>query len=163
MFREEQQQSHRRMHHALLGAFVFVSLSVPMSAPAATAANRLLLRQPGSVCHLLRRIRIRRFRKRAHHMDRRSQPMAIGPAKKTSVAQSDQQPAVTGTVTMSGEPIEQGVIEFHGGPEAKDKITVDIHDGRFSIPEGHLSPGQYRVEIRSVPDPADVDQAQDIP
>ncbi len=67
---------------------------------------------------------------------------------------------VSGTVTLGGQPLEQGKIQFQpvaGGPSAGG----DIADGEFTIPvDRGPSPGKYKVEIRSyqptgkqVPDP----------
>jgi len=99
----------------------------------------------------------------ARRFDRRSGCAAYEPKKKTPIAQSEQLPAVTGTVTMGGKPLDRGTIEFRGGPEAKNKISVGVRDGRFSIPEGELSPGRYRIEIRSEPDPESIDPVQGVP
>lgn len=54
---------------------------------------------------------------------------------------------VSGTVTLGGEPLEQGTIEFH--PTGEGTITGGtIRDGRFDIPatQGAL-PGEYEVRI----------------
>jgi len=87
--------------------------------------------------------------------------MAWGKSLEMSVVQPIPLPSVSGTVTLEGVPLGGGTIEFHGDAQPKEGVKVDIRDGRYSIP--NLPPGQYRIEIRSVPDPAKADRAQDVP
>ncbi len=57
--------------------------------------------------------------------------------------------AVSGTVTLDGQPLPAGIIRFD--PEARETgvpVVGDIKDGRFAIgqPQGPV-PGKYRVLI----------------
>ncbi len=85
--------------------------------------------------------------------------MAWGKSQETSVAQATPLPFASGTVTLDGVPVEGGTIEFHS--DTGEIKRGDIRDGRWSIP--NLPPGQYRIEIPSVPDPATGDPAPDVP
>jgi hypothetical protein len=58
--------------------------------------------------------------------------------------------AVAGTVSMDGEPLDYGAINFHpleSNAQAVGSGAV-ITDGEFSIPAAEgLTPGRYRVSI----------------
>ena len=57
--------------------------------------------------------------------------------------------AVSGTVTLQGKPLEEGIILFT--PLAKGPSAGgDIRQGKYQLPqEKGPSPGEYRVEIRA--------------
>lgn len=61
--------------------------------------------------------------------------------------------AVSGNVTLDGEPLKAGMIQFlPGDPSAKDATTggAPIRDGAFSISSDvGLVPGRYKVSISS--------------
>jgi hypothetical protein len=56
---------------------------------------------------------------------------------------------VAGTVTMNGQPLPEGVIQFYPTGNAKTTgANATIKDGQFSIPrEDGLVPGSYKVSI----------------
>ena len=58
---------------------------------------------------------------------------------------------VSGTVTLGGQPLAQGRIQFEpASPEAKAASGGEIKDGAFSIPRDQgPTPGDYRVMITS--------------
>jgi hypothetical protein len=88
--------------------------------------------------------------------------MAWGKSRDTSVVQPTPLPFASGTLTLDGVPLQGGTIEFHSDTQSKIEIRWgEIRDGRWSIP--NLPPGQYRIEIPSVPDPAKSDPAEDLP
>ncbi len=59
--------------------------------------------------------------------------------------------AVSGTVTLDGQPLENGVIRFVPQAEVKGpKASVAVNGGRFEIPaEAGPVAGRHRVEIES--------------
>lgn len=59
--------------------------------------------------------------------------------------------AVSGTVTLGGQPLAQGKIQFEpASPEAKAPAGGEIKDGAFSIPRDRgPTPGDYKVMITS--------------
>jgi hypothetical protein len=59
--------------------------------------------------------------------------------------------AVSGTVTLGGEPLTQGRIQFEpASAEAKIPAGGEITDGRFAIPRDQgPTPGDYRIMITS--------------
>lgn len=59
--------------------------------------------------------------------------------------------AVSGTVTLDGQPLENGVIRFVPASDVKGpKASVAIIGGRFAIPtDAGPVPGLHRVEIES--------------
>jgi hypothetical protein len=58
------------------------------------------------------------------------------------------EPAVTGTVTLNGEPVDGGAIIFTPDGVSGLKAAARIVDGKFTIPAGGgLSVGLNRVEI----------------
>src|SRR5262245_7572885 len=59
--------------------------------------------------------------------------------------------AVSGNVTLDGNPLPAGRIQFQPiGTERAPIAVADIEDGRFSIDRsGGPSPGKYRVMITS--------------
>ena len=60
--------------------------------------------------------------------------------------------AVSGTVTLNGEPLEEGQILFTP-LQAGQAANAEIKAGRYEIPENRgPSPGKYRVEIRAYED-----------
>ena len=160
---DKRQQIRRRTRDALASVFLLATLCASISMPPAIAGAPPLVAGSTSVCSRSHWTRIRRLCNVAQRFDRRIGSTASELAQNTSATASDQLPAATGTVTMGGEPMKQGTIEFHGGPEPKNKIKVDIRGGRFAIPEGQLPPGKYRIEIRSEPEPAEVHSVKDVP
>ena len=66
--------------------------------------------------------------------------------------------AVSGAVTLDGEPLPRGMIQFRPsdtGPASGSGVVggSTIEDGRFSIPRGMgLTPGQYKVSINASTD-----------
>ena len=55
------------------------------------------------------------------------------------------QPAVRGTVTLDGQPVENGGILFES---AGGKAAAAVQGGRYEVPSyRNLSPGTYRVEV----------------
>jgi hypothetical protein len=62
---------------------------------------------------------------------------------------------ISGTVTLRGQPLDEGVIEFHplDDPSPGQPVTKSgamINDGKYLIPKAHgLVPGKYRVVISS--------------
>jgi hypothetical protein len=59
--------------------------------------------------------------------------------------------AVSGTITLGGEPLAQGRIQFEPvSPDAKVTAGGEISDGKFAIPRDQgPTPGDYRVMISS--------------
>jgi hypothetical protein len=59
--------------------------------------------------------------------------------------------AVSGTVTLGGQPLARGTIQFEpASPEAKTPAGGEIKDGAFSIPRDQgPTPGDYKVMITS--------------
>jgi hypothetical protein len=59
--------------------------------------------------------------------------------------------AVWGKVSLDGQPLAHGRIEFHpASPEAKVSAAGAIQDGAYSIPRDQgPTPGDYRVMISS--------------
>jgi hypothetical protein len=61
--------------------------------------------------------------------------------------------AVNGAVTLKGQPLDQGSIEFipldqPAAGEAETKSGAPIEQGQYEIPRAHgLVPGKYRVRI----------------
>jgi hypothetical protein len=66
---------------------------------------------------------------------------------------------VAGTVTMDGQPLAEGAIQFSPAAGAEGRVTsatVPIENGQFSIPRAEgLVPGSYKVSISAVPVPRD--------
>jgi hypothetical protein len=62
--------------------------------------------------------------------------------------------SVTGTVSLNGQPLVQGNVEFVSQPNASPSIITgcDIKDGQFVLPAAHgLIDGQtYTVRFRSI-------------
>ncbi len=58
---------------------------------------------------------------------------------------------ISGTVTLKGQPLDRGTIEFSpAGPDTKSMSGATITDGKFAIPaQQGLTPGTYRVRISS--------------
>jgi hypothetical protein len=55
---------------------------------------------------------------------------------------------VSGTVTLQGAPLEEGVIEFHPREGVASKAGAPITKGSYKIPrESGLLPGKYKVII----------------
>ena len=57
---------------------------------------------------------------------------------------------IEGTVTLDGQPVEDGTITFYpeGGKDQGPNVPGEIKDGKYSIDSSrHLKPGSYRVEI----------------
>src|SRR5687768_3847834 len=68
---------------------------------------------------------------------------------------------VSGTVTLKGQPLDQGTIQFDPtAPEQGTFSGVGIQAGKYSIPaENGLAPGTYRVRISSAEPGPVVEQA----
>jgi hypothetical protein len=64
---------------------------------------------------------------------------------------------VSGTVTMDGQPLADGAIQFSpaaGSGSTPTSGTALIEKGEFSIPRADgLVPGQYKVSISGIPVP----------
>ena len=60
-------------------------------------------------------------------------------------------PAVTGTVTFDGQPVDGGAISFIAegvAPNQAARAGAPIVGGKYAVPAGKgLTPGTYRVEI----------------
>jgi hypothetical protein len=66
-------------------------------------------------------------------------------------SEGPQRVAVSGTVTLDGQPLENGVIRFIPHPDVKGpKASMSVTAGRFEIPEtaGPVA-GRHRIEIES--------------
>lgn len=62
---------------------------------------------------------------------------------------SDNRRAVSGEVSLDGEPVSGGSIVFLPATGDGSKGAAEIVDGKYAIPsEQGLPPGNYRVEIR---------------
>ncbi len=63
--------------------------------------------------------------------------------------------AVTGSVTLDGQPLSQGVIQFDPAQDNPPPVTVavaEIKDGKYVIERGlGPVPGNYKVSISSRP------------
>jgi hypothetical protein len=59
--------------------------------------------------------------------------------------------ALSGTVTLDGKPLEQGIIQFRpASAEEPVPAGAEIKDGRYTIPRNEgPTPGNYRVFITS--------------
>ena len=58
--------------------------------------------------------------------------------------------AVTGTVTLGGQPLESGTLKMIPEDESLRKVTAQIQAGAFTISEPNgPNVGTYRVEISS--------------
>jgi hypothetical protein len=60
-------------------------------------------------------------------------------------------PDIAGTVTLDGQPLKRGNILFQAEGEGGKRAFADVADGRIYLNSAYhdLSPGRYRVEIRS--------------
>ncbi len=61
---------------------------------------------------------------------------------------------ISGTVTLKGQPVDEGVIEFHPLDNSPEQLVTKsgalIQDGKYLIPKAQgLVPGKYRVVISS--------------
>jgi hypothetical protein len=57
---------------------------------------------------------------------------------------------VSGTVTLKGEPLDHGTIEFSPAAGQPTQSGTEIVDGKFAIPAANgLAPGLYDVRISS--------------
>lgn len=66
---------------------------------------------------------------------------------------------VSGTVTLGGEPLESGLIQFEPtSPDVPTMTGAEIQNGQYAVPraEGPV-PGSYRVIITSNPKEAELD------
>jgi len=59
--------------------------------------------------------------------------------------------AVSGTITLDGKPLDQGVISFIPyDPDAPTRASAAIENGSYAIPKAQgLAPGKYKVAISS--------------
>ena len=68
--------------------------------------------------------------------------------------------AVSGSVTLDGQPLEEGQILFtplQEGPSA----NAEIKGGRYQLPKARgPGPGKYRVEIRAYKDTGKTERAE---
>jgi hypothetical protein len=72
--------------------------------------------------------------------------------------------AVSGTVLVKGEPLDQGTIEFIPHPGVKTQSGAMITNGRFTIPaEKGLEPGTYTIKISSVEGGGPTDEPGGLP
>jgi hypothetical protein len=86
--------------------------------------------------------------------------LAIGPL---GCGKADPRVGVSGSVTLGGIPLDQGIVEFHGAAAEGPAGGAAIVAGRYEVPRAHgLLPGTYRVVVLSsgeqisgpgVPDP----------
>jgi hypothetical protein len=62
---------------------------------------------------------------------------------------------VSGSVTMDGQPLAEGAIQFTPAAGAEGRVTsatVPVENGQFSLPRADgLIPGSYKVSISAVP------------
>jgi hypothetical protein len=86
--------------------------------------------------------------------DRLVLSLALGIAMTGCAGSGDNLPRepITGNVTMDGQPLPEGVIQFSPTGDATKGAAVganaDIKDGQFSIPrEQGLIPGNYKIAI----------------
>jgi hypothetical protein len=74
---------------------------------------------------------------------------------------------ISGTVTLRGQPLDQGIIEFHplDNPSSDQLVTKSgamIKDGKYLIPKAQgLVPGKYRVVLSSGDQKASLSEAGD--
>ena len=73
----------------------------------------------------------------------------------SNVADTLPRKAISGTVTLNGQPLAQGVIQFDPTPENKPPTTMavgEIKDGKYAIQlaQGPVQ-GNYKVSISSRP------------
>ena len=63
----------------------------------------------------------------------------------------DGRQAVTGTVTLDGQPLDSGSVNFQpADPSAASSSGAAIRDGEFTIPRDKgLKPGAYKVSVRA--------------
>ncbi len=66
-------------------------------------------------------------------------------------ADSESRQPVTGQVTLDGQPLPSGIINFRPGPGLTANTSgTAIEDGRYRLPAQHgLLPGNYNVQIQS--------------
>ena len=58
--------------------------------------------------------------------------------------------AISGMVTLDGQPLPKGTIQFRPASQEATAAGAMIDDGRFTIPRGQgLVPGKYKVQIDS--------------
>lgn len=58
-------------------------------------------------------------------------------------------PAVSGTVTFDGKPLNGGMIKFVPTDGSTSGGQIELREGRYtSEPSWNLKPGKYRVEVR---------------
>jgi hypothetical protein len=159
------EQVHRlvpRRRNAFMGVLFLVAALFPMPCSSIAAAQRASFRTACTLQPIPRRMRIRCLWRSPNRADCRGAAMAWGKSRDTSVVQPTPLPFASGTLTLDGVPLQGGTIEFHSDTQSKIEIRWgEIRDGRWSIP--NLPPGQYRIEIPSVPDPAKSDPAEDLP
>jgi hypothetical protein len=67
-----------------------------------------------------------------------------------------QRVAVSGMVTLDGQPVKQGMIQFQPeGPGVSTAGAAGITDGSYSLAKSEgLEPGKYTVMITSTPPPS---------
>lgn len=148
-------------HNTRMGVLLLMAVSLQMPCTSVAAADRLTIRTASSRQPTSRRMRVRSLWQCQKCADRRRTSMAWGKSLEMTTAQPSSLPSVSGTITSEGVPLGGGMIEFHEDAQPTEGVKVDIRDGRYSIP--NLPPGQYRIKIRSVPDPVKAEQAQDAP
>lgn len=63
---------------------------------------------------------------------------------------ADPRVGVSGSVTLGGAPLDQGIIEFHGAATEGPAGGAAIVAGSYEVPKTHgLLPGSYRVVVVS--------------
>ena len=70
----------------------------------------------------------------------------------TGCAPKEKRCVLTGTVTVAGEPLPSGILQFTPqNPDPKKSVvgaTADIVDGKYTLQEGYaLLPGDYTVSV----------------
>jgi hypothetical protein len=73
--------------------------------------------------------------------------------------------AVSGSVTMGGQPFAQGTIQFvPSSGQLPTSATAGIKDGKYSIPRAEgLVPGAYKVHISSFNEVPDTPEPHGLP
>lgn len=63
---------------------------------------------------------------------------------------SDNKGSVTGAVTLNGQPLTKGIINFSPLDPTGGTAGGDVVDGRYQVAD--LVPGKYQVHIEGVPE-----------
>lgn len=75
-------------------------------------------------------------------------PVAL--ATISGCGRSDDRKAISGNVTLDGEPLPSGLIHFQPTETATSSAGTTIQNGRYEIPAAQgLKPGKYQVAIQA--------------